>query len=1044
FFLVACVFFRFSSVDVVFSVSAESLQTLLKVEPDSLNHPNRLEVAGNRHFEKCTSSNGACRLSLLRPLVAFPVHPRAVVLTINRVQSLYLNPVYKTASARSPPKRLREAEDEKEGKESADEESAEEANAEEQSHGEEGDEEKRGEENSWSCEALDQYFRSGLARWLSTLAGTGGEKGENETGEDNGGRSSIGTAFPCHVSPCALPLGWFFPFLLPTAPQFPFDTNSCFFPSVHLPPPSLAALLALCRSQGSSASTELKSASASLPQQSSFPPSPSLSSSLPSSLSSSLSSSFSASAFSTSAFSCSGLAPTVSWLIPVRNGAKTVVDAVRSACMQAHCPPGFFDLVVVDDASTDETVSLLWSLSRLGNSKLHAEKSASREQREAARILATEISFPESVVVPLRIVCLPTQHGVSGALREGLKFCRGEFVARLDADDIAHPHRLFTQVSFMWRHPEVAVCGSAFATFKSTQISSLAMFFAGSSFPFSSSSSSCLTSPSASSSSSARLPSCTPSSFSSNSASTSLASSAVGGPLSEIRVFRMPAHPLLVRWRLIFECPIAHPTVMLRLSALRGPRRRRQRGLSSFTSPASFELSPSSLSSLYPSRPLSSHSALSSVSSLPSLSSPSPLSSLSLSSRVPRSHAGPIRRHGEVEVEKADRTESRCRARYRGAEEVEGFDPCRQEEGEEREEELWDFMYPDEEAEDLWLWLSLPFCLHITSLPRILTFIRRDASRKSETVLTPMRQSACQAVAEWISRTLLRPLGRERPRENEEEDSDAFLREEKRAETQARSEKKLPRGEAQRSACVARKTTAAVGGEFRRTEAVGESGEAAERTNVKRCRNAGEFETRQLQRGEEDKDKQDEDGGNGEGAATQGEGRIGEDETDLREELANAMTAACPQANGDLHVPFEESPLLPSVVACLRGYRTPATTAEGEAAFRILEALESFFCVAVDKPQSLSGQEDVSASPACDRGNRLTAGVCSCPCGQGDTDSGCSPEALKKFFKREAARMRGELATRRLGECGASDLFLLWLAKDKPVETSPEILAGLL
>jgi glycosyltransferase involved in cell wall biosynthesis len=46
------------------------------------------------------------------------------------------------------------------------------------------------------------------------------------------------------------------------------------------------------------------------------------------------------------------------------------------------------------------------------------------------------------------------------SLNLGLHHCRSKLIARMDADDIAHPDRLAKQVEFMDRNPDISVCGS--------------------------------------------------------------------------------------------------------------------------------------------------------------------------------------------------------------------------------------------------------------------------------------------------------------------------------------------------------------------------------------------------------------------------------------------------------------------------------------------------------------------------------------------------------------------------------------------------------
>lgn len=54
----------------------------------------------------------------------------------------------------------------------------------------------------------------------------------------------------------------------------------------------------------------------------------------------------------------------------------------------------------------------------------------------------------------------PTLGNISDALNVGLNECTAKFVARIDADDIAHPLRLRQQINFLNENPSVAAVGS--------------------------------------------------------------------------------------------------------------------------------------------------------------------------------------------------------------------------------------------------------------------------------------------------------------------------------------------------------------------------------------------------------------------------------------------------------------------------------------------------------------------------------------------------------------------------------------------------------
>jgi glycosyltransferase involved in cell wall biosynthesis len=116
---------------------------------------------------------------------------------------------------------------------------------------------------------------------------------------------------------------------------------------------------------------------------------------------------------------------TVSVLVPVYNGGRTLPAAIESILAQTHSD---FELIVIDDSSTD-------------NSRDVIRDYALRDQR-----------------------VLPVYHdrnaGLASTLNEGLHLARGELVARMDQDDESMPQRLATQLEYMASHPRVAVAGS--------------------------------------------------------------------------------------------------------------------------------------------------------------------------------------------------------------------------------------------------------------------------------------------------------------------------------------------------------------------------------------------------------------------------------------------------------------------------------------------------------------------------------------------------------------------------------------------------------
>jgi glycosyltransferase involved in cell wall biosynthesis len=117
--------------------------------------------------------------------------------------------------------------------------------------------------------------------------------------------------------------------------------------------------------------------------------------------------------------------PAVSVVMPVRNARPFLDEAVRSVLGQTFRD---FELVVLDDASEDGSAEILreWA-------------------RRDARVRLVESRRPL---------------GLSGSSEAVVREARAPLVARMDADDVAHPERLARQLEVMRARPEVVLVGS--------------------------------------------------------------------------------------------------------------------------------------------------------------------------------------------------------------------------------------------------------------------------------------------------------------------------------------------------------------------------------------------------------------------------------------------------------------------------------------------------------------------------------------------------------------------------------------------------------
>src|SRR5919198_492478 len=112
-------------------------------------------------------------------------------------------------------------------------------------------------------------------------------------------------------------------------------------------------------------------------------------------------------------------APRVSVLLPVRDGALFLREAVESVLAQTLDD---FELIVVDDGSEDETPAIL---------------AAMRDER--LRVLRQE------------------RLGLVAALNRAVTEARAPLLARMDADDVSLPERLERQAAYLDARPEVAL-----------------------------------------------------------------------------------------------------------------------------------------------------------------------------------------------------------------------------------------------------------------------------------------------------------------------------------------------------------------------------------------------------------------------------------------------------------------------------------------------------------------------------------------------------------------------------------------------------------
>ncbi len=116
--------------------------------------------------------------------------------------------------------------------------------------------------------------------------------------------------------------------------------------------------------------------------------------------------------------------PKISVIMSVFSGEKYLAEAISSILNQTFAD---FEFIIINDGSTDAT----------------------------SRILE---SFNDQRIITIHN---PQNLGLTKSLNKGLKMARGEYIARMDADDVSLPNRLEEQLRYFELHPGTALLGTS-------------------------------------------------------------------------------------------------------------------------------------------------------------------------------------------------------------------------------------------------------------------------------------------------------------------------------------------------------------------------------------------------------------------------------------------------------------------------------------------------------------------------------------------------------------------------------------------------------
>jgi glycosyltransferase involved in cell wall biosynthesis len=117
--------------------------------------------------------------------------------------------------------------------------------------------------------------------------------------------------------------------------------------------------------------------------------------------------------------------PKVSIILPVYNGEPYLRQAVQSILDQTFAD---YECIIINDGSTDNSLKTLASFQ---DPRLH--------------------------------IVSQTNQGLRAALNAGIALAKGEYIARMDQDDISRPNRFTKQIDFFNTHPEHILVGTTFA-----------------------------------------------------------------------------------------------------------------------------------------------------------------------------------------------------------------------------------------------------------------------------------------------------------------------------------------------------------------------------------------------------------------------------------------------------------------------------------------------------------------------------------------------------------------------------------------------------
>jgi len=118
--------------------------------------------------------------------------------------------------------------------------------------------------------------------------------------------------------------------------------------------------------------------------------------------------------------------PLISVIMPCYNAGKFLREAIESILNQSYT---HFELLAINDGSTDSTLQIL-------------EEYAAKDSR-------------------IRVITNEENIKLIRTLNKGIDLAQGEYIARMDADDISLPNRFEVELDYLLQNPEVDIVSCA-------------------------------------------------------------------------------------------------------------------------------------------------------------------------------------------------------------------------------------------------------------------------------------------------------------------------------------------------------------------------------------------------------------------------------------------------------------------------------------------------------------------------------------------------------------------------------------------------------